>query len=93
MNTEERNENILNQMINGLSFNGTMVAAGAALLGGGFYYYLNNNKSVKFNSILDYKNQTREVAVNNFHYFIESLNTYKSFHIYRNERMEPEFHV
>jgi len=63
MNSEERNEsNILNQMINGLSFNATLVAAGAALLGGGFYYYLNNNKSIKFNSITDYKNQTREVA-------------------------------
>lgn len=61
MNSEDRNENILNQMTNSLSLNSTLAAAGAAVAGGALYYYLNSG-APKPLSIIDYKNQTREVA-------------------------------
>jgi hypothetical protein len=62
MNTEDRNENVLNQMA-GSSFSSTLAAAGAAVLGGSaLYYYLNNNGPKPFN-VIDYKMQTREVEV------------------------------
>lgn len=60
MNTEDRNENVLNQMT-GSSFSSTLAAAGAAVLGGSaLYYYLNNNGPKPFN-VIDYRMQTREV--------------------------------
>ena len=62
MNTEERNENLINQLANGLSLT-AMAAAGAAVLGGALYYYLNNPRSMKTCSVIDYQNQTREVEV------------------------------
>lgn len=62
MNTEDRNENVLNQMT-GSSFSSTLAAAGAAVLGGSaLYYYLNNNGPKPFN-VIDYRMQTREVEV------------------------------
>ncbi len=64
MNSEDRNENlVLNQMAGGLSLNTGLVAAGAAVLGGALYYYLNSANEKKGPAVIDYKNQTREVAV------------------------------
>lgn len=60
MNSEDRNENILNQMTNSLSLNTTLAAAGAAVLTGALYYYLNNNGPQR-KSFIDYNNQSREV--------------------------------
>lgn len=60
MNSEDKNENILNQMTNSLSLNSTLAAAGAAVLGGALYYYLNNSGPKPYN-VIDYKMQTREL--------------------------------
>lgn len=59
MNSEDRNENILNQM-NGMSLTSQLTAAAAGLIGGGLYYYLNRPGPKPFQCI-DYKMQTREV--------------------------------
>lgn len=61
MNTEDRKENILNQMTNSMSLSSTVAAAGAAVAGGALYYYLNKGVPKPL-SIIDYKCQTREVA-------------------------------
>lgn len=60
MNSEDRNENLLNQMTASLSLNSTLIAAGAAVVGGGLYYYLNNTLPPK-PDFIDRKSQTREV--------------------------------
>ena len=49
MNSEDKNENILNQMTNNLSLNSTLAAAGAAAPGGALYYYLNKNGPKPYN--------------------------------------------
>ena len=72
MNSEQRNENVLNQIkttisnYNNYSTYG-LAAAGAAVLGGALYYYLNNTSSSSVNllkNIIDHKNQSRELEVN-----------------------------
>lgn len=62
MSSEDRNENLLNQMTTSLSLNTGLAAAGAAVLGGALYYYLNSGTGKNIN-LIDYKNQTREIAV------------------------------
>lgn len=61
MSSEDRNENLLNQMTTSLSLNTGLAAAGAAVLGGALYYYLNSGTEKNIN-LIDYKNQTREIA-------------------------------
>ncbi len=71
MNSEQRNENVLNQIrttisnYNNYSTYG-LAAAGAAVLGGALYYYLNNTSSSVnlLRNIIDHKNQSRELEVN-----------------------------
>jgi len=65
MSSEDRNENlVLNQMTAGLSLSTGLAAAGAAVLGGALYYYLNGSEK-RGPSVIDYKNQTREVPGSN----------------------------
>lgn len=61
MSTEDRNKNLLNQMTSSLSLNTTLAAAGAAVLGGALYYYMNSSPQKK-PDIIEFNNQTREVA-------------------------------
>ena len=68
-------DNIVDNMVNTLidssqsqdatKFYGTLAVAGAAVLGGALYYYMNSGSSKKAqpSSIIDFKNQTREVKV------------------------------
>lgn len=82
MNTNEENNPILQNVASTLMrnvdnnntsfdltrFYPTIAAAGAALAGGALYYLLNimgKNKK-NDNSLIDFKNQTREVKVNSF---------------------------
>ena len=70
MNSEQRNEKVLNQIkttisnYNNYSTYG-LAAAGAAVLGGALYYYLNNTSSSVnlLKNIIDHKNQSRELEV------------------------------
>ena len=70
MNSEQRNENVLNQIkttisnYNNYSTYG-LAAAGAAVLGGALYYYLNNTSSSVnlLKNIIDHKNKSRELEV------------------------------
>ena len=82
MNTNEENNPILQNVASTLMrnvdnnntsfdltrFYPTIAAAGAALAGGALYYLLNimgKNKK-NDNSLIDFKNQTREIKVNLF---------------------------
>jgi hypothetical protein len=82
MNTNEENNPILQNVASTLMrnvdnnntsfdltrFYPTIAAAGAALAGGALYYLLNimgKNKR-NDNSLIDFKNQTREIKVNSF---------------------------
>lgn len=61
MNSEDRNENLLNQMTTSLSLStGLATAAGAAVLGGALYYYLSGTEK-RAPGMIDFKSQTREV--------------------------------
>lgn len=70
MNTEDKNNNILNQVssLAGSSpdFTKLYVAAGAAVVGGALYYYLNNSVKPKRIPGFDYNNQTTEIQVRFF---------------------------
>ena len=67
MNSEDKNNDILNQVSNlagsSTDFTKLYVAAGAAVAGGLLYYYLNNSVKPKKIPGLDYANQTREIEV------------------------------
>ena len=77
MNTNDKDNNIVNNMANTLlspandlsRFYAPVAVAGAALLGGALYYYMNNKNSSSTYAcpkLIDYKNQTREVKVRNW---------------------------
>ena len=68
MSTGDKNPNSINQVVDTFMTGGAndfsryAALVGTALAGGALYYYLNNNKP-QVDSIIDYKNQTRESEV------------------------------
>lgn len=82
MSSDDKNQNLFNQLVT--SFSGSAglydygrfaTIAGAALAGGALYYYLNSNKPQPLR-LIDYQNQTHEVAVRTLSilfYFYERL--------------------
>lgn len=77
MSTDDRNNNLFNQMLSSLMGPNTpditryCAIAGAAFLGGALYYYMHNNNSSLDNKLIDFNNQTREIEVCSIEIFIK----------------------